>query len=181
MVLAPAVAAKMIPWAIGRSLGLAALIELWALVLVGLWLKSPYSRRYHVVPPALLLRLHQALTSSGAVVLALHIVALLLDRYAGVGVLGALIPGLSGYRRLGVAFGTIALYLGIFIGASAALSGAFVGRRWLTIHRLAIAMFVTAWLHGLTSGTDSLTLQPLYGFFGLTIGIFYVLSHQREQ
>lgn len=109
MILAPAVQAKMFPWAIGRSLGPAAIIELWGLVIVGLWFKSPYPRCYHSVSPSLVLRLHQALTSSGVVVLALHIVALLLDRYAGVGVLGAFIPGLSGYRRLGVAFGTIAL------------------------------------------------------------------------
>ena len=42
--------------------------------------------------------------------LGVHIVSLILDPYAGVGIAGAFIPGLSGYRSSPVALGTLALY-----------------------------------------------------------------------
>lgn len=178
-VLAPAVSSKMLPWALGRSLGLAALLQLWALVMVGMWFKAPVSKRFLKVPPGMLLRLHQALTASGAVVLAVHIVSLLVDKYAGVGVIGAFVPGLSSFRPLGVGLGTVALYLGLLIGGSAALSGVFVGARWLSIHRLALVMFGSAWLHGLTSGTDAIPLRPLYGLLAATVLVVAMSSYLR--
>lgn len=178
-VLAPAVSSKMLPWALGRALGLAALFQLWALVMVGMWFKAPVSKRFPKIPPGMLLRLHQALTASGAVVLAIHIVSLLVDKYAGVGVVGAFVPGMSSFRPLGVGLGTVALYLGLLIGGSAALSGVFVGARWLSIHRLALVMFGSAWLHGLTSGTDAVTLRPLYAVLAATVLVVAMSSFLR--
>ncbi|MGC8479919.1 MAG: hypothetical protein ACP5PJ_00075 [Acidimicrobiales bacterium] len=181
LVLAPAVASKMLPWAVGRALGISSLIDLWALVCLGMLYRSPRMRRLNIARPGMILRVHQALAASGGVLLAMHIISLLLDRYAGVGVLGAFVPGLSGFRTLGVALGTIALYLGVLIGGSAALSGIAFGRRWYDIHKLALLMFLAAWLHGLTAGTDATTLRPLYAILGATTVIAFVASVLRSR
>ena len=42
--------------------------------------------------------------------LAIHVVSLVVDEYAGVGIGGALVPGLSEYRSVPVAIGVIGLY-----------------------------------------------------------------------
>ncbi len=165
----PEIGTKMFPWAVGRTTGLAVLVTLWALVCCGLIYRSPLIRRGGKVQPGLILRLHTSLLGVTVVLLALHIISLELDPYARVGVLGALIPGLSGYRPLGVACGTIALYLGVLVGGSAALSGMVVGRHWLEVHRLALVLFALTWLHGLITGTDSPSLRPLYVVLAATV------------
>ncbi len=163
------IGAKMVPWAVGRTTGLAVFVTLWALVCCGLLYRSPWIRRGGRVQPSLILRLHTSLLGVTVVLLALHIISLELDPYARVGVLGAFVPGLSGYRPLGVACGTVALYLIILIGGSAALSGLVVGRHWLNLHRLTLALFALTWLHGLLTGTDSPSLRPLYAFLAVTV------------
>lgn len=172
-ILVPAVGSQMLPWVLGRALGISAMVDLWALVMLGLWFRHPWAERQRYLHPAFQIRLHRALSVSGFILLAMHIASMVLDKYANVGLVGALVPGMSAYRTYGVALGTIALYLGIAIGASAALAGTLVGRSWLGVHKLALAMFASVWLHGLLSGTDAAALRPLYAALALAIGVLW--------
>lgn len=166
---------RMLPWILGRGLGVAAYLSLTALAALGLWFRHPWRRGTRsVVPAAALLRAHAALAAATAMLVAGHVTALALDAYAHVGWSGALVPGLSHYRPAAVALGTVALYLGLLIGASAALAGRMVGRRWLAVHRLASVTFVLMWLHGVEAGSDVTTLRWLYVSSGVLIAVLAV-------
>ena len=99
--------------------------------------------------------------------LAVHIVSLVLDPYAGVGIAGAFIPGLSSYRSSPVALGTLALYALILTGLTARYTKLLPAGFWLKIHRLSLVVFILAWLHGMLAGTDAEALRPMYLATGL--------------
>lgn len=169
---APVLHDRMLPWIVGRGLGVAAYLALTALVSLGLWFRHPWRRGTRaLVGPATLLRAHAALAAATLALVVGHVTALAVDAYAHVGWSGALVPGLSHYRPWAVAAGTVALYVGVLIGSTAALAGRIVGRRWLAVHRLAVATFVLMWLHGIEAGSDVTTLRWLYVSSGVLIAV----------
>lgn len=166
---------QMLPWILGRGLGIAAYLTLTGLTCLGLWLRHPWRARSRAAPGPLL-RVHAVLAALTGMLLVGHIVALVLDKYAGVGVAGALVPGQSGYRPLAVAFGTIAIYGGLLVGGTAALAGRLFGRAWRPIHRLAFAVFGLTWLHGLLAGSDALRLRWMYVATGALVVVLGATS-----
>ena len=92
----------------------------------------------------------------------MHIVSLVVDPHAGVGVGGALVPGLSEYRSSAVALGTLATYALLVTALTARYTRLLPAGVWLKLHRLSLVVLVLAWMHGILAGTDSGALQPLY-------------------
>lgn len=176
-VLLPLPAQRLFPWVIGRAFGIAAYLDLAALVSVGTWFRHPWRHRWPLLRPALAVRLHAGLGVSAVGLVGAHVVSLVLDPYARVGMVGALVPGLSGYRPLAVALGTLALYLGLLVGGTAAMAGSWAGRRWLGVHRLGAASFVLVWIHGVLAGSDAIILRPLYLVTGL--GVLVLATSRR--
>lgn len=175
---APARQDRMLPWIVGRGLGIAAYLALTALVLVGTWFSHPWRLRRSVLHPAVQLRAHAVLAAGALVLVVGHVVALIADRFAGVGAAGAFVPGLSAYRPAAVALGTVALYLGLAAGCTAALAGRILVRhRWLVIHRLAGLVFATCWFHGVSAGSDTPALRVMYMFSGLAVILLVVTRH----
>ncbi len=161
---------RMLPWIVGRGLGLAAYLALAALVLTGTWFSHPWRLSRPVLHPALLLRVHAVLAAGTVALVGGHILAMVADRYAHVGIAGAVVPGASGYRPAAVALGVVAVYLGLAVGGAAALAGRIlVGRRWLGIHRLAAATFGLTWFHGVLAGSDTPALRLVYAVSGLAV------------
>ena len=101
--------------------------------------------------------------------LGVHVASLVLDPYAGVGVAGAFIPGLSTYRTSAVAIGTLALYAFLITALTARYTKLLPPGAWLSIHRVSLAVFVLAWLHGMLAGTDSDVLRAMYVGTGLAV------------
>ena len=101
--------------------------------------------------------------------LAVHVVAIVLDPWADVGVTGAFLPGLSEYRSPAVALGTMALYALLITGLSARYTRLLPAGFWLRLHRFSLVVFVLAWLHGVLAGTDSVAMAGLYGATGLFV------------
>ena len=95
--------------------------------------------------------------------LVLHIVSLIADPYAGVGIDGAFVPGLSSYRSAPVALGTIALYAMLFTGLTARYTKLLPKGLWLKIHRLSLGVLALSWVHGILAGTDSMAFAGAYG------------------
>jgi methionine sulfoxide reductase heme-binding subunit len=116
--------------------------------------------------------------------MAVHIVAIVLDPYARVSVLGAFIPGLSEYRSSPVALGTMALYAFLITAVTARWTKLLPPGVWLSIHRLALVVFVLSWLHAELAGSDSSTLAWLYIGTALAVllsGFYrYWASRQRR-
>ncbi len=95
--------------------------------------------------------------------LVMHIVTIVLDPYAGVGIGGALVPGLSAYRSVPVALGVIALYALLITGLTARYTRALPRGLWLQLHRLSLGILVLSWIHSVLSGTDSVPMAGVYG------------------
>ena len=108
----------------------------------------------------------------------------MLDPYAKVTLVGALIPGLSEYRSVPIAIGTMALYAFLVTALTARYTKLLPAGIWLKIHRLALLVWVLAWLHGVLAGTDSDALGALYVATGLAVVVSgsyrYWASRQRR-
>lgn len=158
---APTLHSRYLPWITGRSLGIASFGALAGLVALGLVARHPWRHRLGLHPESLL-RAHAVLGTTTLALVAAHVVALASDRYAGVGWLGAVVPGLSHYRTGAVALGVVALALLLAVTATARFAGRLGARHWRSFHHLAGAVFVLVWLHGVLAGTDTAALRPLY-------------------
>jgi sulfoxide reductase heme-binding subunit YedZ len=143
-------------WLTARGAGLSALVLMTLSIVGGAWahsIRRPTTRL--VVQYG-----HRAGASLGLGVLLLHVLTIVADSYAHVGVTGAVIPFTSGYRATWVGLGTIAAYLLVAVGAlgfaRARMAGSQLGAAvWRPLHALAYAGWSLALIHGFLSGTDS--------------------------
>ncbi|MCW2521826.1 MAG: hypothetical protein JWO63_161, partial [Frankiales bacterium] len=97
---------------------------------------------------------------SGVTLLVGHVSFLLMDSYAHVGWVGALIPFQSGYRPWQVSLGLVALYLLVLVAVTGALRARLANseratRWWRRIHLSSYAAWAMAAVHFLVTGTDS--------------------------
>ena len=164
----------MLPWILGRGLGIAAYLSLTALTALGLWLRHPAAQRWHWPAPASRLKVHAVLAAATLALIIGHVIVLVIDPFAGVGVLGAVAPGASGFRPFAVALGTISVYLALLVGTTAALAGRLTGRAWRPIHRIAGVVFGLAWAHGLLAGSDTPKLRLMYAVTGAMVALLAV-------
>jgi sulfoxide reductase heme-binding subunit YedZ len=160
--------AQMRLWLGSRAAGIVSYLLLTALALLGLVLSHPVNKTEwkaskHVFP------WHKHLAFFTLAFIAAHIAALVLDPWAGVSFAGSLVPGLSSYRTIPVALGTLGLYALLLTGVTARFTGLLGPGRWLSIHRIALVAFVLAWAHGVLSGTDTRALLPMYAVSGALV------------
>jgi DMSO/TMAO reductase YedYZ heme-binding membrane subunit len=86
-----------------------------------------------------------------------------------VSIVGAFVPGMSEYRSAPVALGTLGLYAFIATAMTARYTKLLPAGAWLSLHRLALLIFVLTWLHGMLAGTDSGPLVAVYLASGLLV------------
>jgi hypothetical protein len=158
-------------WIAARGAGVVGFLLLTGQTLLGLIMSHPtnlsrWKLSRHLFP------WHEDLAVFTAAFLALHVVALVLDPFAQVGVLGALVPGLSGYRPVPIALGVLALDALIVTAVTARYTRLLPPGIWLRIHRLAAVAWFGVWIHGVTAGTDGARLLPMYLVSGgLVLGL----------
>ena len=160
---------RMLPWILGRGLGVAAYVALTGTVVLGLWLRHPWRARFRWPTPAAVLWAHVALAACTLVLVAGHVCSLALDRYAGVGWSGAFVPGSSTFRTTGVALGTVALYGLVLVVGTAALAGSIGRAAWFPVHSASVLVFCCTLAHGVLSGSDGATLRWVYVASGLVV------------
>ena len=148
-------------WLAARATGLTALLLLTAQVVLGLTLSHPTNQSTWKLSKRLF-PWHENLFVFILSFLAVHVVFLVLDPYAGVGIGGALVPGLSSYRTVPVAVGVVALYALVVTGLTARYPRRLPSGWWLKLHRFSIVVLVAAWFHGVLAGTDSQAFLPAY-------------------
>jgi predicted ferric reductase len=149
------------PWVAARALGVTAYLLLTIEVAAGVWLSHPRNsgdpRTSRIVFPW-----HELLSVFTGAFLTLHIVLLAVDPYAGVDWIGAFVPGFSQFRPVPVAIGSVALYALIITAVTAKWTRLLPAGWWLKIHRVTALVWLMAWVHGVTAGTDSIALLPMY-------------------
>ena len=139
-------------WILARASGLTAYLLLTASVLAGLLVKArPFGK---AVNPAKATDVHRFLSVLGLGALAVHGLALVLDRSVHIRFLDLLVPGLAPYRPLWTGAGVLAAELMVVIVASFSLRRRIGIRNWRRLHYLTFAVFAAATAHGLAAGTD---------------------------
>jgi hypothetical protein len=156
-------------WLAARATGMVALLLLTFQVAIGLVLSHPHNKTTWKLSKKIF-PWHDHLWVFVVAFLVAHIVSLVVDPKAGVSLTGAFIPGLSQYRSTPVALGTLALYAFLVTALTARYTKLLPPGAWLSLHRLALLIFVLSWLHGMLAGTDSGPLLVIYLFAGAVVG-----------
>ncbi len=163
-------------WIIARSTGTAALVALTLSVLSGMALRSgalawlSHNRGVRAV---------HDLTSLLWLPLAIaHVIALLLDPYAKVGLVDLLVPFLVSYGSFAIGLGTISLQLVAIVLLSTWLRSSLTQQGWLAVHRLSYVAFVAAFAHGLLAGTD--LAQPVLAALAWIVAAVLVIVAFRR-
>jgi len=160
--------AQMRIWLAARATGMTAYLALTMLVVLGLVVSHPVNQSTWKLSKRLF-PWHENLFVFVVAFLAAHIVAIILDPYAGVGVAGSFLPGLSSYRSMPVALGSLALYALLLTGLTARYTKRLPAGWWLRIHRLSLIVFLLTWAHGMLAGTDSDAFRVVYVVTGLGV------------
>ena len=170
-------------WLTARSAGIVAYLLLTVQVTLGLVLSHPTNKSTWKLSKELF-PWHDQLWVFIAAFVGAHVVAIVLDPYARVGVGGALIPGLSEYRSVPVALGTLALYAFLVTTLTARYTRLLPRGMWLALHRLAAVVLALAWAHGVLAGTDSGAFVPFYVLTGLVVVVaaayrYWIVRNRR--
>jgi len=139
-------------WVLARSTGVASLVALTLSVLTGIALRTgtfawlSHNRGVRVV--------HGFLTVLWIPLGLAHVIALLFDRYAQIGLLDLVIPFGVSYGRVAIGLGTISAQLVVVVLISTWMRSSLSVGQWRAFHRLSYVAFAASFAHGITSGTD---------------------------
>jgi sulfoxide reductase heme-binding subunit YedZ len=139
-------------WVLSRVAGLSSYAALAIALVTGIalrtavldWLGSNRALR----------SLHEYTTVLWIPLAGLHLVSLLLDSTARVGVLDLFIPFHSTYGSLAIGLGALSLDLLVVVTATAFLKRRMNKAAWRWLHRLAYLAFALIFFHAVLSGTD---------------------------
>ena len=98
--------------------------------------------------------LHEYATVLWIPLAVIHILALLLDKTARIGVLDVVVPFHSSYGVLGIGLGVLSVDLLLVVTISAFFKRQMNKDLWVWLHRLAYPAFALIFLHSVLSGTD---------------------------
>ncbi len=140
-------------WFTTRGAGIVSLLLLTGVMYLGLlgalrWQTSAWPRFATT-------GFHRNLALMSVVFLAIHIVAAIVDPFANLGLLAALVPFSSAYRTLWLGLGVIALDIGAAVLVTSLVKNRIGRRTWRAVHWLAYAAWPLALLHGIGTGTDA--------------------------
>jgi len=143
-------------WALGRGTGVVALVLLTVSLVLGIVTRSgrpvPGLGRFGTSD------LHRTAALTGTGLVAVHVGSLLLDPYAQLKAVDLVFPFLAGYRPLWLGLGTLALDLIGVVTVVSLLRHRVGPKVFKAVHWATYALWPTALLHSLGSGTDALTL-----------------------
>jgi len=142
-------------WLAGRASGITAFLLVACSVMLGLAMATKILRGR--VKPPVLVKLHEHLALSGLVAIAVHAITLLGDAWLDPGPLGVLVPFTMDHEPLFTGLGVIAAYLAALLGLSYYARRRIGTKRWRSLHRLTLLVYVLAVVHTLGAGTDAAT------------------------
>jgi methionine sulfoxide reductase heme-binding subunit len=139
-------------WLIGRITGLASFLALGVCVLSGIALRTSVLDR--VGSNRAWLELHVFTSVLWMPLGAIHLVALVADRTARIGLRDLVIPFGVDYGPLAIGLGTLAFDLVAIVAVTGWLKRRMAQPAWSWIHRLSYPAFAMTVAHAVLSGTD---------------------------
>ena len=140
-------------WYATRGAGAVSLLLLTAVVCLGIVTSLKWQSR--ATPLFLSVNLHRNLSLLSILFLALHIVTAVVDPFAHLGIIAALVPFSSYYRTFWLGLGVVALDLFLALILTSVLRARVGQRAWRAVHWLSYALWPIAIVHGIGTGTDS--------------------------
>ena len=164
-------------WYLARAAGVIAYVLLWFSVALGVTITNKMSRVWPGGPTAV--DLHQFASLLALTIAIFHALILLGDRYMNYTLAQILIPfALPGNLSLWFALGQIGTYLMVPVAFSF-YARRFIGFKvWRLIHYTSFVIYFLVTVHGLWSGTDTLT-PAMLGLYVVTILATYFLTMYR--
>lgn len=139
-------------WYVARATGLVA----WALLAVSTTLGVVVTARATAVRrPAWFVDFHRGLSGLACLFVAGHLVAILADSFANLGILDLFVPMRSSLSPGALAWGIVALYLLVAVEATSLAQRRLPYRLWRRVHYLGLVIFLLSTVHGLLAGTDA--------------------------
>lgn len=163
-------------WLASRASGIVALLCVTVSVAIGLAMAGKVSRR-----PGLqkaLMGLHEHLALAGLIAIAVHGITLLGDPWLHPGPAGVVIPFAMEYRPVFTGLGIIAGWLAALLGLSFYARRRIGAKRWRTLHRATLLVWVLGVAHTIGAGTDGQSTWML-GFVAASSAVILPLLALR--
>ena len=140
-------------WFATRGAGIASLLLFTAVIVLGVMTSVRWQARQW--PRFLTAEVHRSIALLSVVFLALHIVTAVVDPFASLGWISAIVPFASSYRPFWLGLGVVSIDLLVAVIVTSLLR-ARVGRRaWRAVHWAAFASWPLALAHGIGTGSDA--------------------------
>jgi Ferric reductase like transmembrane component len=142
-------------WYLTRGTGTVSLV----LLTISLALGIANVRRAHTsaVPRFVFDAVHRSVSLLALTFVAVHVITSVLDPFAPIRLIDAVIPFVSAYRPIWLGLGAVASDVLIAIVLTSLLRRRFGYRTWRTTHWIAYACWPIALVHGLGTGSDAKT------------------------
>jgi DMSO/TMAO reductase YedYZ heme-binding membrane subunit len=140
-------------WYLARGTGAVSLILLTLSVVIGVMGSVRFSARRW--PRFAVDTVHRDVSLLVIVLLVIHIVTSVLDSFAPIAVLDAVVPFASTYRPLWMGLGALSFDILLALAITSLVRRRLGYERWRAIHWLAYACWPIAVLHGLGTGSDT--------------------------
>jgi len=139
-------------WALGRGMGVAALVSFTAAVVLGIVTRS--GRPLPGLPRFGVALVHRDVSLFATAFLAVHVVALLFDPYAQLTLLDTVVPFFGDFRPFWQGLGTLALDLTIAIALTGMLRRHVGHRVFRVVHWGTYLLWPVALAHAIGNGTN---------------------------
>ena len=128
----------------------------WAMLSAGvLWGLALSTRALGSRPrPNWLLDMHRFLGAAAVVFTGIHVSSIVADSYVHFGPTEVLVPLVSGWHPVAVAWGIVAFYLLLAVEVTSLLRRHLSRRLWRLTHLASFPLFTVATIHLLSAGTD---------------------------
>ena len=140
-------------WFATRGAGVVSLLLGSGVVALGLLTTARWQRPGW--PRFLTAELHRTVALVAVAFTALHVLTAIVDPYAHLGLLAALVPLASSYRPVAVGLGVVSLQLLLAVMVTSLVRDRVGHRLWRAVHWLAYAAWPLAVLHSVTAGSDA--------------------------
>lgn len=154
-------------WYLTRSTGAVSLVLLTAAVALGVIDVRRFSAPGW--PRFVIDALHRNVALLAMVFLAIHILTSVLDSFASISFVDALVPFVGSYRPFWLGLGAVAFDLLLAVVLTSLLRERFGYASWRAVHWLSYASWPLALLHGLGTGSDVKSAWMLALTFGCVV------------
>jgi methionine sulfoxide reductase heme-binding subunit len=161
-------------WYASRATGIVALVLLTAVFVLGITVRL--GKKLPNMPRFAGTDLHRNISLLAVVFVAVHVLTAVLDSYVHIPLLAAIVPFASGYERLWLGLGAVALDLMAAMIVTSLLRGRLNPALWRAIHLTAYLCWPVALVHSVFSSKDLRQFPMMFIVFASVVLIMAAVA-----